>query len=483
MEPGILTDLKQIRLENRLCIWHKKITGDNAVSLRLVIQGGSAHQKLSELGLAHFVEHLVFGFEDERTGAKQLVAEIEQSGGYINAITGLDSTVFVAEVPADKLGHCLELIDSCVSQPDFSEETINKEKQIILNELANDDSDFWNNIFRKVLGPCALTYSGIGTPQTLKRISKDKIEKFYTRHYVLNKMTLIGVGDVELAALRDVAISKIKRLRSNDEPREHYSCPEGPRGYLKISEPRANNSIIYGFRVPGSCNQGKEYYIFWFIRDFLDKQLFNFVREKGLSYHSEVCYTVNNISGLFYFYVRYIKTGRRAVIQKCESLVNDLKNKPLDAAQFDGIKTEVVNQYIQYLKDKKGLADCFQQYADLYEDVHLIKDDLLELRALTPEDIQVTAKKYFIHDKTFAVWGGYKNVISKKISPFLVSIVLLSLFERLLKAESSLTVKILLLSTTVLAGVVVWLIIDRRRQQDMLLEMRDEIKKNQDLSK
>jgi predicted Zn-dependent peptidase len=163
METDLLKDLTRTELPNKLQIWCRGLPNTDFISLRLIIMVGSAHQNLKNLGLAHFVEHLVFNFGNENNSVKQLFDEIEQSGGYLNATTGLSSTLFTADISCNKLEKCLELIENCFLCPDFSDKTINNERSVILNELQNEPNEFWYRIYRKVLGNHALAYSGIGT--------------------------------------------------------------------------------------------------------------------------------------------------------------------------------------------------------------------------------------------------------------------------------------------------------------------------------
>lgn len=474
MELSLLYGVNQIQLENRLRIWHKRITGGNAVSLRLVINGGSGHQRLDELGLAHFVEHIVFDLDDERKGTKKLAAEIEQSGGYVNAVTELDSTVFVAEVPAHKLEKCLELIDVCISDPNFSEEAINKERQIILNELASDDGEFWYKISRRALGDCAINYSGIGTTDTIKRIRGEQIEAFFKNNYVLNKMTLICIGDIEFNVLQDLIIKKIVRLRNNNAPRENYRCPEGREGFVKIKESRVKNSILYGFRVPGYTKQSKEFYILWFLQDYLQDTLFSFVREKGLSYTMSVMYNINNFSGLFQFYIRYIKKGRKAVMKKIEETIENLRNNLIEPDDFEKSKLSIINQYLNYLKDQKELADVYQQYADIYGDIGEIKDDVNKLQSLNPDDIKAVVSRYFIRDRAFVVTQGMSEQISDILWPSFAFLFALRFMARFFYTSSTLFNKILISLTALSAGLIIWLLIERKR----LLRLIEEIQRD-----
>ncbi|MFH0791191.1 MAG: insulinase family protein, partial [Candidatus Omnitrophota bacterium] len=377
-------------------------------------------------------------------------------------------------VPAHKLEECLELIDVCVSGPDLSEEAINKERQIILNELANDEGEFWHRISRRVLGDCAINCSGIGTPDTIKRIRREQIEAFFRNNYVLNKMTLVCVGDIEFNVLQDLITKKIVRLRNNNARRENYRCPEGKEGFIKIKEPCAKNSILYGFRVPGYKKQSKEFYVLWFLQDYLQDALFSFVREKGLSYTMSVTYNINNFSGLFQFYIRYIKKGRKAVMKKIEEAIENLRSNLIEPDDFEKFKLSTINQYLNYLKDQKELADVYQQYADIYEDIGEIKDDVNELQSLTPGDIKAVVGRYFIKDRAFLAAAGMYEQILDTLWPFSAVFFVLGFIARFSYPSLARFNKILILITALSSGIIIWLLIERKRLLRLIEDIQRE---------
>lgn len=421
-------------LPNKLKIWLKKQEGTNLISLRLAIMTGSAHQDIKNLGLAHFVEHLVFNFTKENHSIRQLYREIEESGGYINAVTGLSSTLMTADIPKEKIDICLELIQECFSYPDFSDKIIKNERKVILNELQNDPNNFWFWIYRNIFGKYPFAYSSIGNFKTIKDINRKKIEDFFHKNYVANKMILICVGGIEFEDLKTKVELKLNRLQNNSEKIKTYYFPKVKNKLIKINSFFAKRTFLYGFRVCGYLNNQKDYFTLWIIRDYLYKILFDFIREKGLVYEIYVTYYPFNLAGIFYIYVSYMKKGLRQLRKKVKEEISNFKNNMMNEAELNKIKNYTINQFINFLRDSKELANYYVSLTESFDEGQEFKNPIEELNALTPLEIQQISNRYFSKNKSFIfVNPEFKDALVFSILLFAVPTIIYLLISIFLK--------------------------------------------------
>lgn len=475
MEESLIKDLSRTELPNKLQVWCRKLLDCDSISLRLMIMVGSAHQNLDDLGLAHFVEHLVFNFRKENASINKIYEEIQQSGGCVNAETGVSSTVFTADAPIIKLSKCLELISCCFLNPDFSERAINNERKIILNELDNQD-DFWFKIYRKILGKHALTCSGIGTPQTLQKINKEKIKSFFVKNYVLNKMILICAGGISSEDLIQQIMPMWKNLPVNEERKIYHTCLEPKKKYIRVSEWRAESSVIYGYRICGTMGVHKEYYIFWFIRDYLRERLMEYARKKAMLYQIDVYYSPYNYFGILYIYVRHISRRHKDVIEQIESEITNLKTELIDQVEFGKSKDFTVNQFLGSVEGRNGLVDFYKDLVEIFRDKKDIKEPIEELRSLTPEEVRKVANEYFKKENGFLVDGR----ASTKLFVALAILILISfagnIFSIFVIKRVSFVLKIIPFVMATFILTITLLIIERKR----LLKVIDRMKKEKE---
>ncbi len=177
--------------------------GKRAV-MYLVVKAGSVHETDSERGYAHFVEHMAFNgtlsFPEN-----QLVDYFRsigmEFGAEVNAYTAYDNTVYMIEMPLDKLTYFqkgMQILKEFALNVTFDPAEVEKEKGVILEEMRLDKGSkerARNKELSAMLG--STPYAGrepIGTEASIKNATAESLKAFYDKHYTLNRMALIVVA-------------------------------------------------------------------------------------------------------------------------------------------------------------------------------------------------------------------------------------------------------------------------------------------------
>ena len=145
------------------------------------------NKKQSIQGLSHFIEHLLFKHTENFTG-KEILQEFTRIGGYYNASTDKDQTLYYIKTLTENYRIAIDLLYDVVVKPIFLEEDINTERKIVLEELAQSKDDLSDSLYeestytvlskKNIYGP-----SVIGKKSHLKNIEIKDILKFYKAHY------------------------------------------------------------------------------------------------------------------------------------------------------------------------------------------------------------------------------------------------------------------------------------------------------------
>ncbi len=104
-------------------------------SLGLWVGVGARHEQEREHGISHFLEHMSFKGTATRS-AQAIAEEIEAVGGELNAATGLETTAYFARVLKGDEGVALELLADILLNSAFSPDEIDREREVILQEIA-----------------------------------------------------------------------------------------------------------------------------------------------------------------------------------------------------------------------------------------------------------------------------------------------------------------------------------------------------------
>jgi len=167
--------------------------------LDICIGAGSRHEAPAEMGLAHFLEHMVF------KGSRHLAEgefdwRIETLGGTSNAATGLDHVHFQVSCPAPGVREALELLTELVLFPSFQHQAFALERLVVQEEL-NQSLDQPDEVAYQVLlkRACGSHHYGrpiLGTAASLAALTVDAMGAFHGRHYGAGALAVVVSGAV-----------------------------------------------------------------------------------------------------------------------------------------------------------------------------------------------------------------------------------------------------------------------------------------------
>ena len=182
--------------------------GSGAVFVAVAVRAGSQDEPPEMAGLSHYLEHLLFdGFDghDERW----VTEAFERHAAYVNAFTREQSTVFFVLAPPEEAGAAAELLSGMLTRSDFAPGTYEKERGVILEELAKDmarPSGVHGERLRRALWRgTPLEHPVLGTRATVRATTREQVIAYWKRHYVPAGMALMVVGDLPPEGLREVA--------------------------------------------------------------------------------------------------------------------------------------------------------------------------------------------------------------------------------------------------------------------------------------
>src|SRR5437762_13484792 len=151
-------------------------------------------------GLSHILEHMLF--KGTKTNPANAIAQkIQNVGGYINAYTSFDRTVFWIDVPKDGTGVALEVLSDAMMTSTLPAQEYAKEQEVIRREFAMgmDDPDRMAGqlLFATAYQRHPYRLPVIGLLDVFNQLSSDDVMEYYRARYVPNNLTFIVVGDVE----------------------------------------------------------------------------------------------------------------------------------------------------------------------------------------------------------------------------------------------------------------------------------------------
>lgn len=402
---------------------------ENKVELRLVVNAGSILEDDTQLGLAHFMEHM--NFNGTKNFEKNDLVDYLQSigvdfGADLNAYTGFDQTVYILPIPTDKPGNLekgFQIIEDWAHNALLTDKDIDEERNVVLEEsrLGKGADD---RMAKKYL-PKMLSNSRyadrlpIGKDEILKNFKHDEVRRFYRDWYRPNEMAVIVVGDITVEKAKEMINKHFAGLTNPANQRERIYPevkPYSEASAMVLSDPEATNfefNIMFSSRKKTEEKTLKDY------RDYLIRNLFNQMLNKRFQDLSQ------SATPPFVFAVSYIGGYARgyeslALIAIPASDINTAINATiaelLKAQQYGFTNTELelakknmlssvekqynernttesgryVNEYIQHFLDKEPYPGIENEYQYAKE----------MLPTITLEEVGKEANNWIATDKT-----------------------------------------------------------------------------------
>ncbi len=409
-------------LKNKATLLYQKSPGALSVSVGLWVKVGSRHETNSERGYTHFLEHLVFKGTTTRT-ARQIASEIERVGGFMNAATSREYTYFYITVMKSELELAIDLLCDMVCRPLLSEDDINNERKVVLEEMKgyeDDPEEFLHDFYYKNFMPkSSLGYDIIGNKKSISNASLEKIKKYYSKYYIPSNFILSISGDFESSLVLDLTEKYLSGFEALGESNASIEIPT--KKYDKFLETRSLEQVSF---IIGTDGFSKD------IQDSVKISLFNIIfgstmssrlfqnirEEKGL------CYSINSYSssysdcGIFSIGCSTSKKSFEVAVQEIFKEINNIyKYGITDLELKDAKSNQIGSMSISYEQPDNKMTDIAIQ--EIYYSQYLSVEDRVKLiDKVSVEDLQQLIVYLFNREKFhISAIGNVKEKTFKSI--------------------------------------------------------------------
>ncbi|RZK09880.1 MAG: insulinase family protein, partial [Flavobacterium sp.] len=241
------SSVKTGKLKNGLTYYIKKnAKPENKVDLRLVINAGSILETDEQQGLAHFMEHMCFN-GTKRFPKNKLVDYLQsigvKFGQHLNAYTSFDETVYFLPIPSDdpaKLENGFNIIEDWAFNAVLTPEEVDKERGVVLEEyrlgLGASKRMMGRYMPKMMYKSHYADRLPIGKKEILENFKYDKLTAFYKDWYRPNLMSVIVVGDIDVAEMEKKINDHFGKYQNpkNEKQRKIYDVPNHKETFVAV---------------------------------------------------------------------------------------------------------------------------------------------------------------------------------------------------------------------------------------------------------
>ncbi len=183
------------RLPSGLAVVTDSMPHLESASLGVWVGAGSRDERPDEHGISHLLEHMAFKGTARRS-ARQIAEEIEAVGGDLNAGTSVETTSYYARVLRADVPLALDVLSDILANPTFDPAELLREQNVIVQEIgASEDTPediVFDHLQETAFPAQPLGRTILGTPQTVRSFTRDKIHGYLDRNYRAPDMVVVA---------------------------------------------------------------------------------------------------------------------------------------------------------------------------------------------------------------------------------------------------------------------------------------------------
>lgn len=177
------------------------------VSVQAWCEAGSIHEdKWLGAGLSHVLEHMLFKGTSTR-GKGRIDQEVQEAGGYMNAYTSFDRTVYYINTPSSGTHVAVDILCDIMQNASLPEDELISELDVIRREMDMNHDDparrSGRGLFETAYLHSPYRYTVIGYPDVFNRISREDVFDYYRKMYTPSNQFFIVVGDIDIKKITD----------------------------------------------------------------------------------------------------------------------------------------------------------------------------------------------------------------------------------------------------------------------------------------
>ncbi len=191
-------------LSNGVTILSQRLPERRTLALGLWVKTGSRDEPRERMGVAHFLEHMMFKGTESRD-ARAIASSLESLGGHLDAFTSREQVCYTARVLSEHLPQAVEVLSDIVCRSRFDPAEIEREKSVVREEiLSYEDSPeekVADLLSEQLWGDHGLGRPILGTVETVSELQRDALVGQFNGRYRADQLLVVAVGGLEHDAL------------------------------------------------------------------------------------------------------------------------------------------------------------------------------------------------------------------------------------------------------------------------------------------
>lgn len=345
--------MEWITLDNGVRIVIEPMADVRSTSTGVFIKAGTRTENMTEIGISHLIEHMLFKGTKTRS-AKEIASFFDELGGSVNAFTSKDHTCYYVKTLDEHAVIAFDALADMLFDSLFDETELEKEKRVVLEEIKmyeDTPEDLVHELLAKaVYQDDILAEPILGTEASVLALSREQLLRYVDRMYTGNRIVVSIAGHVT-DELVEMVKARFAELPSGESPKES-AIPMLHSEIVKKNKETEQAHLCWNFEAIAATDDRLPHLALMnnAIGATMSSRLFQSIREEeGLAYSIYSYYTTFGDHGTFTI---YIGTSPDTLEQ-----VETIMKRELAVLKDEGLSDEEVDKGKRQLKGSLVLGN------------------------------------------------------------------------------------------------------------------------------
>ena len=396
---------RKLVLDNGMRVVTERIPTLKSVTVGIWVNTGSRDEQPAQAGYSHFIEHMFFKGTRSRS-ASEISREIDGLGGEMNAFTTRETTTFYVKVLDQQLQQALELLADLFHHSRFDSKEVEKEKQVVLEEIRmvqDDPEDLVQELHTgQVLGRHPLGRSILGREDTIQSLRRPDLLGYIDAHYDPSQIVIAIAGSFDQATVERLVQRYFgKRKPVNGSLRSPRRPPDVRGGVLAKKKPLEQVHLCLGLKgvAAGHRDRYAVYALNSVLGGSMSSRLFQEVREKrGLAYSIYSFLSgYSDVGTITVYAATRPKEVERVVDLVCREITRMHKHG-IDRKELERAKNQMKGSLMLSLESSHSRMSKLAKDELIYGRRTSLEEMLAHIDRVTSEQVSAVGQQLFVLD-------------------------------------------------------------------------------------
>lgn len=393
---------KKTVLNNGITVLSEHIGHVRSISVGVWINAGSRDELQPDLGIAHFLEHMLFKGTENRSKI-DIAFFLESLGGAINAYTSKEYTCIYARCLEEHLEQSIDLISDLLLHPTFPELELQKEKEVVIdeiNDIQDSPGDFlFDKFYEDIFPKHPLGHPISGFQKDVQRFKRESCLAFIKRNYTPDRIVITASGYIDHKKLVKY-VENLFTFNNHDSSHRVLTPPTTVKKYENIYSADKNQQTHFCIGARTFSYTDKDRYKLLTLNAILSggmsSRLFQNIREEyGISYDIGSFTDFFHDTGCMGIYAATNPKNSDLCIELIHKEIDKIVHEKIEETELQRTKALLKSSIVIGLESTSARMNRLAKQYIYLKEVYPIDKVIRSIEKITPEDIQRLAVRLF----------------------------------------------------------------------------------------